>query len=96
MEPGMEQEVSASRNARLAEIRAAVAAECGESALTRAERPCWTRHRHELSQLDVFNRILASGERIAHLDVLSRLGLGKRRTEGRPTLYRAFAEARPV
>jgi len=44
------------------------------TAFTIAERLTWTRHERTLDELDLFNRMLATLETLAHLDVLSDQG----------------------
>ena len=77
----------AHHDARLAEIRQAVAAGGEQSALPIALRLGWTRHRRELGELDFFNQVLAIGETVAHLTVLGRSGLVTQRTDGDVVLY---------
>jgi len=87
-------ELVAHHDARLAEIRAAVATGGEQHALTIAGRLGWTRHRRQFDDLDVFNKMLAIGETIAHLDVLIRSGLVRRRTEDGLILYSALPQPR--
>jgi glyoxylase-like metal-dependent hydrolase (beta-lactamase superfamily II) len=62
-------ELLAHHEARLAATREAVAAGAG-TAYEAAQRLGWTRRAKHFDTLDVFNRLLATGETAAHLEVL--------------------------
>jgi glyoxylase-like metal-dependent hydrolase (beta-lactamase superfamily II) len=85
----------AHHDARLAEIRQAVAAGGEQPALSIALRLGWTRHRREFGELDFFNQVLAIGETIAHLTVLGRSGLVTQRADGDVVLYATAAPGQP-
>jgi glyoxylase-like metal-dependent hydrolase (beta-lactamase superfamily II) len=89
-------ELVAHHDQRLAEIRAVVAAGGEQPALPIAERLGWTRHRRQFGELDDFNKMLAVGETVAHLDVLARSGLVQRRIEDDVIRYSAISPARPA
>ncbi|MBB5895676.1 glyoxylase-like metal-dependent hydrolase (beta-lactamase superfamily II) [Kutzneria kofuensis] len=54
-----------------------------------AARMGWTRHNRKLSEMDIFNRMLAIGETSAHLDVLVRDGRLRSSTVDGVARYRA-------
>lgn len=79
-------ELVAHHDARLGEMGVAVAGLGSATAAEVAAAVGWTRRRRSFADLDVFNRMLAVTETVAHLSVLVETGV-LRRSEGRPVLY---------
>lgn len=79
-------ELVAHHDARLAQMRSALGDLGSATAAEVAAAVGWTRRQRSFAELDVFNRMLAVTETVAHLTVLAETGL-VRRSGGRPVRY---------
>ena len=79
-------ELVAHHDARLDQMRSAVGDLGRATAAEVAAAVSWTRRQRSFAELDVFNRMLAVTETVAHLTVLVESGV-LRRSGGRPVSY---------
>lgn len=82
-------------DARLEEMRAAVARLGAATAAEVAAAVSWTRRRRSFAGLDLFNRMLAVTETVAHLTVLVETGVLERRAGG-PVVYALAFDGGPL